>query len=74
MPALLLANFYTFFFSSLVQVPDDVMMKCQFTYIEQGDPVPLEELGQNNSDPVADDGYHGYLDNCFSGLLEVSFI
>jgi len=51
-------------------VPEDVMMKSQFSYIEQGDPVPLEELGQNVVDPGVDDGYHSYIDNCFAGLLQ----
>lgn len=49
-------------------VPDDVMMKSQFSYIEQGDPVPLEELGANHVDPGVDDGYHAYIDNCFAVL------
>ena len=53
------------------QVPDDVMMKSQFSYIEQGDPVPLDELGSNNIDPGVDDGYHAYIDNCFAGLVQV---
>lgn len=47
------------------------MMKSQFSYIQAGDPVPLEELGQNNIDPGIDDGYQHYLDNCFAGLLQV---
>ena len=48
------------------------MMKCRFSYIEQGDPVALECLGQNLADPGIEEGYHAYLDNCFSGLLLVS--
>ena len=48
------------------------MMKSQFSYIEQGDPVPLEQLGQNIADPGVDDSYLGYLDNCFTGLIQVS--
>ena len=48
------------------------MMKCRFSYIEQGDPVFLENLSQNLSDPGIEDGYHSYLDNCFAGLLQVS--
>ena len=47
------------------------MMKSQFSYIEQGDPVPLDELGSNNIDPGVDDGYHAYIDNCFAGLVQV---
>lgn len=47
------------------------MMKSQFSYIEQGDPVALEELGQSTVDPGVDDGYHIYIDNCFAGLLQV---
>ena len=50
------------------------MMKSQFSYIEQGDPVSLEELGQNIVDPGVDDGYHSYIDNCFAGLLQVCFL
>eukprot|EP00794_Sanderia_malayensis_P006972 gene6972-7757_t len=56
----------------LFTVPEDVMMKCRFSYIEQGDPVSLEHLSQNNSDPGIEDGYHAYLDNCFAGLLQES--
>lgn len=47
------------------------MMKCQFSYIEQGDPVALEELGANHVDPGVDEGYHSYIDNCFAGLVQV---
>ncbi|XP_047126135.1 rho GTPase-activating protein 7 isoform X1 [Hydra vulgaris] len=51
-------------------VPDDVMMKCRFTYIEQGEPVPLEKLGQNGVDPGIDDDYRHHIDTCFSDLLQ----
>ncbi len=62
---------FSFKFPNL-QVPEDVMMKCRFSYIEQGDPVSLEQLSQNISDPGIEDGYHAYLDNCFAGLLQVT--
>ena len=63
---------YRLVFISDLKVPEDVMMKCRFSYIEQGDPVFLENLSQNLSDPGIEDGYHSYLDNCFAGLLQVS--
>ena len=50
------------------------MMKCRFTFIEQGEPVPLEELGQNGVDPGVDDDYRHYIDTCFSDLLQVKGI
>ena len=46
------------------------MMKCEFSYIEQGDPVSLEDLS-NNSGEIGNCGYKQYVDNCFAGLLQV---
>lgn len=47
------------------------MMKCQFSYIEQGDPVSLDQFSNDHSDnDVA--GYQTYIDNCFAGLLQVN--
>ncbi|XP_065058049.1 stAR-related lipid transfer protein 13-like isoform X1 [Rhopilema esculentum] len=59
-------------FHDLFTVPEDVMMKCRFTYIEQGDPVFLEDLSSNLSEANSEDGYQTYLENCFSGLLQES--
>ena len=47
------------------------MMKCHFSYIEQGNPVSLEELSNINAD-TGDKGYQLYVENCFTGLLQVS--
>lgn len=54
----------------LFSVPDDVMMKSQFSYIEQGDPVALEDLGQHSEDAGVTDSYLSYVDNCLAGLLQ----
>ena len=53
-----------------VQVPEDVMMKCPYSYIEQGDPVSFEQLSMNQSE-TEDSGYQLYIENCFAGLLQV---
>jgi len=55
----------------LFTVPKDVMMKCEFSYIEQGDPVSLEDLSNNNGE-TGNSGYRQYVDNCFTGLLQES--
>ena len=49
------------------------MMKCHFSYIEQGNPVSLEEFSNINAD-TGDRGYQLYVDNCFTGLLQVSVL
>lgn len=48
------------------------MMKSQFSYIEQGDPVALEDLGQHSEDAGVTDSYLSYVDNCLAGLLQVN--
>ena len=51
----------------LFQIPQDTMMKCKFSYIEQGEPVSLEELGDGN----ANEDYHSYLETCIASILKV---
>ena len=45
-------------------------MKCRFSYIEQGDPVTLEELGKRRIDGCRGD-YKSHLEACIQGLLKV---
>ena len=65
----------------LFLVPDELLSKCRFSYIEQGDPVPLEELGRKRSSAAAADAsdsgdvsadHAGYMESCVQGLLKVS--
>lgn len=54
-----------------LQIPTTMMSKCRFSYIEQGDPVSLEEFNKRSSE---DDqlGYHNYMDTAIQGLLKES--
>ncbi|XP_078685026.1 rho GTPase-activating protein 7-like isoform X2 [Branchiostoma floridae x Branchiostoma belcheri] len=54
----------------LFQVPEDTMMQCRFTYMEQGDPVTLDQLGRKKFDESSD--WHNYIENCIQGLLKES--
>lgn len=53
------------------QIPQDTMMKCKFSYIEQGEPVSLEELGRVD-DGYSNEDYRCYLDTCLASLLKVN--
>ena len=44
-------------------------MKCKFSYIEQGEPVTLEELGKIEECPNED--CHSYLETCIASILKV---
>ena len=44
-------------------------MKSRFSYIQQGDPVPLGELGRSKTNPDSD--YHTYIETCIAGLMKV---
>lgn len=48
------------------------MMKCKFSYIEQGEPVDVEELGK--VDGCTDEDYHSYLETCIASILKVKII
>lgn len=45
------------------------MMKCKFSYIEQGEPVTLEELGK--VDGCANEDHNSYLETCIASILKV---
>ena len=52
-------------------------MKCKFSYIEQGEPVTLEELGKvdgcsNEDDGCSNEDYHSYLETCIASVLKVN--
>lgn len=55
----------------LFNIPTTMMSKCRFSYIEQGDPVPLEEFNRRSSE---DDqlAYHNFVDTAIQGLLKES--
>ncbi|XP_046852869.1 rho GTPase-activating protein 7-like isoform X2 [Xenia sp. Carnegie-2017] len=54
----------------LFAIPQDTMMKCKFSYIEQGEPVDVEELGK--VDGCTDEDYHSYLETCIASILKES--
>lgn len=54
------------------QVSQDTMMKCNFSYIEQGEPVTLQELG--TTDGCSNEDYNSYLETCIASVLKVSQI
>lgn len=45
------------------------MSKCRFSYIEQGDPISLQEFNNNSSE--MEPGYHGFVDTAIQALLKV---
>ncbi|XP_023932336.1 rho GTPase-activating protein 7 [Lingula anatina] len=47
-------------------IEEDTMMKCNFSYMEQGDPVTLNELTKGFSNHTT------YIDSCIQGLLRES--
>ncbi|XP_020905172.1 rho GTPase-activating protein 7 isoform X2 [Exaiptasia diaphana] len=49
-------------------VPEDTLMKSRFSFIEQGEPVTLDKLGRNKSNPS--DDYNTYIESCINGLLK----
>lgn len=54
----------------LYQVPQEMIDQCHLTYIEQGDPVSLEELIEKHG--RGDSRSHtAYIDSCIQGLLKV---
>ncbi|XP_062593844.1 rho GTPase-activating protein 7-like [Saccostrea cucullata] len=55
----------------LFNIPTAMMSKCRFSYIEQGDPVSLEEFNRRSSQ---DDQleYQAYVDTAIQGLLKES--
>ncbi|XP_077984954.1 rho GTPase-activating protein 7-like isoform X2 [Glandiceps talaboti] len=53
----------------LFVIPEDTMMKCHFSYMELGEPVPLNKLGSNNNDDETD-GYKTHLEGCIQGILK----
>lgn len=53
----------------LFMVPEDLLAKCHFSYMDLGEPVTLEELGRKRNDESGD--YKSYLESCIQGLLKV---
>ncbi|XP_030836720.1 rho GTPase-activating protein 7 isoform X2 [Strongylocentrotus purpuratus] len=54
----------------LFMVPEDLLAKCHFSYMDLGEPVTLEELGRKRNDESGD--YKSYLESCIQGLLKES--
>ena len=44
--------------------------QCHLSYLEQGNPVPLEELSHKHGKTDSSD-YRGYIDACIQGVLKV---
>jgi len=47
------------------------MERCHLTYIEQGDPVSLEELGAKLCGRSETKSYSAYIEACIQGLFKV---
>ena len=56
----------------LFMLPEELLSKCRFSYIEQGDPVPLAELGRKRSSDDVSADHSGYMEACIQGLLKVT--
>ena len=54
----------------IFMAPEEMLSKCRLSYIEQGDPVAIHELGKRRSDGSFAD-YTAYIDTCIQGLLKV---
>ncbi|XP_022086874.1 stAR-related lipid transfer protein 13-like isoform X3 [Acanthaster planci] len=54
----------------LFMVPEDLMTKCHFSYMDLGEPVELEELGRKSSEEQGD--YMSHMESCLQGLLKES--
>lgn len=52
----------------LFSIPEDTVKNSRFSYIEQGEPVPLDQLGKSKS--CSDSGYQSYIESCIAGLLK----
>jgi len=50
------------------------MERCHLTYIEQGDPASLEELGAKLRGCCETKTYSAYIEACIHGLLKVLYI
>jgi len=49
------------------------MERCHLTYIEQGDPVSLAELGAKLCGRSETKTYSAYIEACIQGLLKVAY-
>ncbi|XP_072039854.1 rho GTPase-activating protein 7-like [Amphiura filiformis] len=54
----------------LFMVPEELMSKCHFSYMDLGEPVTLEELGQKPDTEGGD--YRKYMESCIQGVLKES--
>ena len=51
-----------------VQIPSDMIHVCQFSYLENANPVPHHELGQ---DRYGFGDFHSYINTCVNTTLKV---
>ena len=58
--------------SPFCQIPEDTVKNSRFSYIEQGEPVSLDQLGKSKTSP--DSGYQSYIQSCIAGLLKVKTV
>ena len=49
-----------------------MLSKCHLSYIAQGDPVPISELGHKRSEDDSGSDYTSYMESCVQGLLKES--
>ncbi|XP_063414652.1 rho GTPase-activating protein 7-like isoform X2 [Mytilus trossulus] len=54
----------------LFTISEATMSKCRFSYIEQGDPISLQEFNNNSSE--TEPGYQAFVENSIQGLLKES--
>ncbi|XP_064637812.1 uncharacterized protein LOC135494012 isoform X2 [Lineus longissimus] len=54
----------------LFMIPEDTIAKCKFSYIERGDPVPLDHLCKGG--PEGKPNYTAYIETCVQGILKES--
>lgn len=53
-----------------VQIPSDMIHVCQFSYLENANPVPHHELGQ---DRYGFGDFHSYINTCVNTTLKVLY-
>ena len=49
-----------------------MLSKCRLSYIAQGDPVPISELGIKQSEEESSSDYTSYMESCIEGILKES--
>src|SRR6218665_362855 len=71
MKALEINEISFFLFTLEFQVSQQMLSTCQLSYLEHGDPVPLQELCRKSGKCDSGD-YSAYVDSCVQGVLKVT--